>query len=448
MIIYNGIFSMKKTEYFIAVLLSVISFISVGVIELSYSQSSIVFFGVSWFLGLFFMLYIGNRNPIASVYSISFFLYYYQVPFLEYNAAKSEGIYRFTVIESILSEYYFIYSFLLFINMFIVFYLSNRFNKAHNNVFEFSPNIKRVILPSFFVTSGLLFYTITKLGGFSQFLALNKFESVTEGQILFFTWKDFSIIFMVSVFFSKLSKVERVIYHSLILFFVFVEILTAKRLLMLFYFIYVYLVYFGKINLTRSLLVIIVLLFSNFIKYTYYSLKQVFQGYIELKEIFWFDWKDFFMDSILIGEFSAHLHLTYLNMFYQVPYDKSYFLQFIFSILPFSSNLDINYLTAGEKLRLFLAEPWSGLASGIYITPYFSFFIWGLIIVYIIYISFFNILFILSNKSNLFKLLFLCLLPFLTFYIQREELIVLFKRFYVLLPLCLLFYVFMMRFKK
>ncbi|WP_202743554.1 O-antigen polymerase [Acinetobacter calcoaceticus] len=407
------------------------------IISFTYNSFSLFFFGFFWFLSLLFITIIGNSNPIASAYSLSILLYFYQVPFINEIAKKSEGVYAFSIIPSAVSEFFFLYSFIILCNFIAVLFFKYKFYDWNNYFDEisFKKWISKIIFPSILFSYLMLLYTIYKVGGVTSFLTLNKFESVQEAKILFFTWKEFTVLGMAALIFSR-SK--NYLYYILIITLIFIELLTAKRLLFLCFLVFVYVVFLRKMSFKRFFLLIAAVIFSNFLKYTYYGLKGFFSGENDASSIIWFKWSDFFADTLLVGEFSAHLRLSYLNIYYGIKHNIGTFFEMLGSLLPLSSNLDLDYVTAGEYLRNYLNEPWSGLASSMYLNPYLSFSIFGVFIIYAIYILMVGFIYNLAKHWNIFKLLFIVILPLAVFYIQREELMVITRNIYVYIPLTML----------
>ncbi|MDC4527048.1 oligosaccharide repeat unit polymerase [Acinetobacter baumannii] len=403
----------------------------------SYNTFFLILFGFFWFFSLFIIVLLGNSNPISSAYSLGFFLYFYQVPFIEKIAERSEGVYSLTLTSSALGEYFYLYALILMFNFIVVIFFKYKF-RNWNLYFEnqnFQRWLSRLIFPSLFVSYIMLIYTIHKIGGFSSFLTLNKFESVQEAKLLFFTWKEFAVLGMAALVFSR-SK--NLLYYILAVFLVFIELLTAKRLLFLCLTFFGYVVYLRRMSVKIFLLLILAVIFSNLLKYTYYGLKGFFAGENDASSIIWFEWKDFFSDTLLVGEFSAHLRLSYLNIYYGISHGVGNFFEMLGSMLPLASYLDLDYITAGEYLKNYLNEPWSGLASSMYLNPYLSFSLFGILFVYLLYIIIVSFIYSLAKKWNLFKLIFISILPLAFFYIQREELIIVTRNIYVYTPSAIL----------
>lgn len=415
--------------FIFTILLLLISF-GFGVLP---SSGLLLIYGIIYIVYLFVLVFLGNINPISSLYSISVLLYFYQVPFINQVSLKTEGTYIINIQNNILAEYLFLYSLIIFLNFVVVLYLSRRFSSwefyFQNDKFKFI--LRKMVLPSFVLSIFLLYFAISKIGGFNAYLSLNKFESVEDAKFLFFTWKEFAIIGMSTL---VLSKSKNVIYYLIAIVLVFVEILTAKRLLMLCFIAFVYVSYVRKINFKILISIFLMMLLSNLVKYTYYNLKGFFSGENDASSIIWFQWSDFFRDSLLINEFNGHLKLTYLSLYYRLEHGYENLLQMLGSLLPLSSILDLNYMTAGEYLRIYLNEPWAGLASSMYLNPYLSTSVFGLFLIYIIYLLIVEFLYKLSKNFLVFKLIFISLIPFLFFYMQREELMIITRNIYVYFP--------------
>lgn len=395
------------------------------------NQLTVFFFIFFWVLVLGLNVKKGNKNPIASIYSIGVFLYLYQVPLIQFVAQKKTPVYSLVMNKNVLPEYFFIYTLVLGFHLIITYFLI-RNTKWIDEVLKPLKFKKKVFymlfLTSITITFLLFLYAFKKAGGVAEYFLLNKFESMEYGKLLFFTWKDFAIISIVIYF---ISEKKNILFLFIILLLIFIELLTAKRFLILFFGVFVYVTRIKKVSLKIVILIVATLVFANFTKYTYYNLKNIVVSDAAIESMFWFKWSDFFVSLLFLEEFLGHIRLTYLLLYNNIVLDFSVILDQLIVSLPFGNQIISNYTTAGEILKNHLREPWAGLGSSIFIVPYLSMSFLGLFIIYTLYIGVLQTMKFLSEKKVFFKVLFFMNVPIMFFYCQREEIIVIIKNLFI-----------------
>ena len=422
-----------KQQIVITLLLSLIQFlIALSMYLLNTEDILWPLFCTTSFLTLAFNIGMANRNPISSLYSIGVLLYYFQLPFIKFFPNTPVSVYNLNYQDHITFEFYLIYSFILSIQILITLYFSQLFKDYNTFIIKIinSSNLGGFSKLNIIIACLTLTITIYQNGGIINYLVLNKFEATEASRFLgFFTWKDFAVIGITTF---VLSKSKNWLFTLLIISLITVEILTAKRLLLLITAASIYLTHMKTFKFQSFLYCSIAILFLNLIKYTYYSLQNIFTNKVADTEIFWFQWSDFFRDSLLTSEFSAHLRLTYLYLSHDISLPISDFFNQFFAAIPLSGTiLQIDYLTAGERLRVMLNEPWSGLASSMYTSSFLSLGILGIILMYLIFVIYITFLYTISKKFNLIGILFISLSHYLFFYLQREEFLLAAQNTYV-----------------
>ncbi|MDX8553631.1 hypothetical protein MK851_08355 [Tenacibaculum sp. 1B UA] len=395
------------------------------------NQVTIIFFSVIWIATLCLNIKLGNKNPLASIYSVGVFLYFYQVPLINFVAEKKSPVYNIVIDKNILPEYFFTYILVLGFQVIITYFLSINtewVNKVLKPIKLKKSTYHKLFMVSILITILLLLYAFKNAGGVKEYFLLNKFESIEYGKLFFFTWKDFAVISFVVYF---ISEKKNTLFLITLLILIFIELLTAKRFLILFFVVFMYVTRIKKVTLKIAVLILIGLVFANFTKYTYYNLKNVVVSGASIETMFWFEWSDFFRSLLFLEEFLGHIRLTYLFLYNKINIDSFLIFDQLLVSLPFGNKLITDYSTAGEILKNYLREPWAGLASSMYIIPYLSLSFFGLLLIYSVYMGIILIIKFLTKKSVFFKVLFFMNIPIIFFYCQREEIIVVTKNLFI-----------------
>ena len=395
------------------------------------------YFKILYFLSyeslLVYFIYFSLKNKLAFLLALSSFIYFYQVPLMDFFPHDKLGVYNFKLNIDIQFEAYSIYNIVLGCIFPLIYYIK------HNINFEdlvLSVKHKRLLNQLFYVSIifsiGLLLFSILNSGGLNSYLMLNKFEASQSQKILFFTYKDFATITLVT---GLLSNNKRIIFFTYILmvFFVGFEILSAKRIIILFVASYFFMFNVKRIKGRYFLYIYISIFLMTLIKFIYYNIRLYILAQSTFSDIFWFDWADVFYDTIFIHEGRGHIELLLSYLYNHLELSYSYFLDQLLVSLPFGHNIVSDYKTAGEFLRLYLHEPWTGLASSQYIVPYLSIGFVGIILVYIIqFLIIFILNYFIKLKNNMYlNLLLFINVPIILFYSHREEIIVITKNLFV-----------------
>jgi len=394
-----------------------------------------LFYSVFYLGVLFFLIYISRKDLVNSFLAIGFFLYFYQVPFLFSLTDSRHAVYNIVYDQWAAREFYLMISIVLtcFSTMF---YFFTRLVNAHSYVNDMKENIRSnnnpIFYYSFIFASSILVGGIVKSGGFYPYISLDKFEADKVASFLFLSYKFFVLIMSVSCFSAKRLGVGKLM---LILIFVIIELLTAKRFLIMAVGVLFFLLRFKKISLWFFLGLFLSVFFANFLKYIYYSLPNAILNNASdfWSSVFYFRAEDVLMSSFFIGEFSAHIRLSYLNIYHNLNYGIADFVNLMLSGFPFSNSLfGIHYESVGEMFRVHVGEPWAGLASSVYIMPYLSLSALGVLLVYAAFFVNFYCLLYLGRKNLIFSLVALSLLPLFTFYINREPFLLIGKSIFLM----------------
>lgn len=393
--------------------------------------------GVTWLLyliGLYIVLganLIGaNGNPFASVYSLGTLLYYYQVPLIYWWKDSHIESYSVTLTGEELKIYYLLYAVVVLANVGITrlilwFDLDPDTIRASFN----KRTLEIALIFSTVMTVGMLLYAFNNAGGMNEYLALDKFESITYAKIGFFTWKDFLLITMALYF---LVGKRNLIFLAIILGGMTIEVLTAKRLTLMLFAVLFYVFIMRRQSIVNFALLIVGLLGMNLLKFTYYNLKLMAIDNLPLSRLFWFDWPDFFKDSLLIGEFHGHVRLTYLFIFEELFYPASTFIDQFLVALPLGHRLVPGFQSVGKIMQVHMGEKWAALGANMYLPGYVSVSYLGVLLTYLIFAVYLIIFVRTANHISFARFLFIVLCPFLLFYSQREQIILIFKNLYVL----------------
>jgi hypothetical protein len=398
----------------------------------SFNSQFEIYFGFFFILTLFFFIFISSQNSLSLLFSLSIFLYFYQVPLVGFFP-KVEGVYfNYYLSNGLKVKLFFINSNILVCFYILIKYLIN--NSKNWNLFlekdRSSILLKAIYFSSFFIVLIFLFLTIRNAGGIQEYLELNKFEASESQKTSFFTHKDFYIFFLISGFFIKRDrKFEFLCLVFLVMFF---EILSSKRFLLLITAVYYFLFYVKKLNFKVFVWSIIALGFGIFSKFIYYSFKAYLLNSINFSEVFWFQWEDILKEFVLIHETRAHIELLINYLYFNVNFEVYYLIkQFVVSI-PFGHVLVPDYKSAGAFLQNYLNEPWSGLASSQYIVPFLSIGLTGIYFIYSVHYLLLKILFWGLKLNNDYISLYLSsLFGLIFFYSQREEIVVIFKAIFI-----------------
>lgn len=421
----------KITNSLFFLLLIFLSGICVLLSEFMTEFSVAVLFSITYIITLILLVFYCNSNPISSIYSVGLLLYFYQVPLVELFQYSKVEVYSLSINNETSAKYYNFYSIILFFNIIACSIFKKSFEKWELTIYKIDRNKYKLVSYILILISAVsLIYTLEKVGGFRSFLALNKFESVQEAKIfMFFTWREFIILAMSS--YIILARGKNKLIYSIFIFFMIIELLTAKRLLTLIFIISIYVSFYKKMSINNLIIMFLAILIMNLLKYIYYPIKGLVLGTNSINDVFWFSPSEFLTNSLLIGEFSAHLRLSYLYFYHKINFSHIDFINFLGNLLPLSSQYIKPHITAGEFLRIYLNEGWSGLASSLYIFPFTSAGYLGIVAIYSLYLLIIITWFKIAQKSEVLLLSFIATIPISLFYIQREELLVIPMNLYI-----------------
>lgn len=437
----------KKNEFITLLILLLLQFVFCFLFILN--EFFFTLYALFFEISLIFLVYCSRRNSVFMVLSFSFFLYLYQVPFLQFFPESNISVYNFTYNDISGSEVFVLYSFILIVFSSMLL-LSLHFTKF-DPLIRIKSKMAVVSGSGFFISSILCFslvlFNVYNAGGIQSLSVMNKFESSEAAKFIFFTYKDFFILMCLSFFSEKkLSYLKLFLIILVILF----ELFLAKRYLIVVFGVLFILFNHNKLNVKYFILIILGVVSANLSKLFYYSLPYALMNDVTdfWGTVIYFDLQYFLSNIYYLGEFSGHIRLTYLSIDRGLEVSPNEFVKLLLAGIPLSNTIfDINYVSVGERLRLFLGEDWAGLASSPYIMPYLSLGHFGVIIIYSIYFAVLNFMMHLAKYSLLTMIFFIYVTPTLLFYFQREPIVVIFKALTVGLPVVLLFYTLLVTFR-
>ena len=406
------------------------------------------FFKVAYFFFfesiLIYFLYLSMRHKLALLLSLSTFIYFYQVPLMDFFPHEKLGVYDFKLNISMQFEAFIIYNIVLGSIFIILSYLINKFDfKAIVNSLEKEKFLTYIFYSASTLSVILLLYAISNAGGLNSYLILNKFEASTVQKIIFFTYKDFACIGIFSGLISNNKKITTLTY-LLIIFYLGFEILSAKRLMILIAVVSIFLYKMKDFKGKYFLYVFISIFIITLIKFIYYNIKLYILGESTFYDIFWFNWGDVFFDTIFMHEGRGHIELLLNYLYHDIDFKPIYFLEQLVISIPFGHQIIEHYQSAGEYLRIYLNEPWTGLASSQYIVPYLSVGFLGIVFIYLLQLTIiisFNF-FMKKTGYQFIKIWFLINIPIMLFYSQREEIMVITKNLFIsLIALAIVYFI-------
>lgn len=389
-------------------------------------------YSISYILSLTTLIYISKGNKLSFLLALSCLIYFYQVPFLDlYSNELANPKYRISVSNTTYSELFSIYSIVILIYFFIcqIILKSNLKIDLIINEMRDSKSINLLFYCALFFNALYIYLTIDGCGGIANYLLLNKFEA-SKAQVFFLL--DFKKFSAFTIIFGFLSRSKFINFMAIIILLGLcgVEIVSAKRFLVLILLIIVFLIRVKKVKLSYLPIVYLGIFLMTVLKTTYYSLRLFVLGQITFSDIFYFKWSDIFFETLLIGEGQAHIVQFSHFIQYNMSFEPFYFFKLLTVSIPFGHQLVSDYQTAGAFLQSSYNISWGGLASALYLTPYLSLGILGIVLIYFIYISLVQLsLYLLKLKSLFIRVLLFSNFPVLFFYFQREELIIIGKSF-------------------
>jgi len=382
---------------------------------------------------LIYFLYISMSHKLAMLLSLSTFIYFYQVPLMDFFPHEKLGVYDFKLDISMQFEAYSIYNTVLGSIFIILYYLIKEVNfKDIVNSLQKEKFLTYIFYSASILSIVLLLYAIFRAGGLNAYLILNKFEATAIQKFIFFTYKDFASIAIVSGLISNNKKITYLTYFLIIIYVGF-EILSAKRIMILIVAINIFLYKMKDFKGRYFFYIFSAIFIMTLVKFIYYNIRLYVLGESTFYDIFWFNWGDVFFDTIFMHEGRAHIELLLSYLYHDISFQPIYILKQLIISIPFGHNIIEQYQTAGEYLRIYLNEPWIGLASSQYIVPYLSVGFFGIIIIYLlqlIIIASFNF-FIQKINYQFIKLWFLINIPIILFYSHREEIILITKSVFI-----------------
>ena len=425
----------KSNLEFIIFLFLVCGFLFLSIINNENKSVIHVFYSCFCIGLLMFLVYLSRSDLIHFFLAMSFFLYFYQVPFLFLIPDSRHAVYNIVYDQWAAYEFYLMMSFVI-VSFSVIFYIFVKFVNAQSHVKimkkHLAVNSGTTFWASFIFAFLIVISGIIKSGGFYSYIALDKFEADQAASFMFLSYKFFVLMMSVSCFSTKRLSVGKLI---IILLFIILELLNAKRFLVMGVGVLFFLLRFEKISLSYILGFFLSVFFVNFLKYIYYSLPHaIFTGTSNFwGSVFYFTVGDFLTSSLFIGEFAAHLRLSYLNIYHHISYEIMDFINLMLAGIPFSNSLlGIHYESVGEMFRIYVGEPWAGLASSVYIMPYLSLSFLGVFFIYISFFLTFYLVLNLGRKNILFSLISLSLLPLFTFYFNREPFLLIGKSIFLM----------------
>lgn len=409
-----------------------------------------IFYLILYELCLIYLVIYTRRISIFLVLTISFLLYFYQVPFISLFPDSNVSVYNYIYNSRVGNELLILYSFLSLIFSLFIFI---SYNICKTDPLDYiKPRLEDFSSIGFIVSaiicSLMILYSIYNAGSIYNLSLMNKFESHESSKILFFTYKEFFILMCIFFFTGKKRSLLKLLLLASIISF---ELFLAKRFLIAVFGVFFILFNKNRFNLRFSILIALGVLLANSTKLIYYSLPYAIMNNVPnfWETVFYFDLEYFLKNMYHIGEFSGHIRLTYLSLQQNIHVTYKDFISLLLAGLPLSNSLfDINYIPIGERLRLSLNEDWAGLASSTYIAPYLSLGYLGVIFTYLVYFIYLNTLLYLSKIHTLFMILLLYICPVMLFYFHREPILIIFKTLTVGLPVVALVYMLVLIFKS
>ena len=136
------------------------------------------FFKVAYFFFfesiLIYFLYLSMRHKLALLLSLSTFIYFYQVPLMDFFPHEKLGVYDFKLNISMQFEAFIIYNIVLGSIFIILSYLINKFDfKAIVNSLEKEKFLTYIFYSASSLSIILLLYSISNAGGLNYYLILN-----------------------------------------------------------------------------------------------------------------------------------------------------------------------------------------------------------------------------------------------------------------------------------
>jgi hypothetical protein len=405
-----------------------------GIVVLNFKHDAgICLYGFG-FIGLLLFYILGlKHNKLSLLFAGGIFIYFYQVPFIQIIEKDTIGtVYAFYLSQTDLVLFFSAYTLIIALYLPILIILKKINTKdiiiPWNSYTKFMYKICFVL---FFI---LIIYNIRNAGGFFKYLLLNKFESSAAGSVGYFTYRPFFMIMTPIGLSCKKKNIRKITYIAMLIAIV-LDTLGAKRTMILVsvIFIYLYLFDIHKLSIKSFSIAGTLFFFMNLIKKTYYGIQKYLLGTASFDEIFWFKWGDFLQETLLIGEGHGHIVLfanyLYRDIEYHYAAMPNMVTQFI-AMIPFSRGIN-NYISAGEFLRIYIHEPWAGLASSQYIVAWISLHYIGIVIAFflltLLYALFY---FCITSKKIMAKLLACSFFYAFLFYLHREEILI-FKNIFV-----------------
>ncbi|MBK8801154.1 MAG: hypothetical protein IPN71_03690 [Fibrobacteres bacterium] len=278
----------------------------------------------------------------------------------------------------------------------------------------------------------LMAWPIVRTGGFLHYLLLNKFEMTEMQKLFLFEFKSMALV----VFVISMSSSNRILslvgYFTTVMAILF-ELMSQKRYLLVAV-VFIYLVVKGrmpKLRLATFIYGFGAILGLAALKKMYYHIGLFLFTSAPFDNIFWFSFGDLLRENLLPTECHAHmmLFLNYLGTLHS--FGPEQFLHMMASMIPFSGQFIPTYQSAGELYRLSLGGPWTGLASSPYMVPFLCFGFGGLGFVFAFFFGWMKVLSYCAKSGGLLAILVVISLPDFLFYIQREELVILPKRYFL-----------------
>ncbi|MPW36266.1 hypothetical protein [Vibrio sp. B1Z05] len=386
-------------------------------------------YGIIYISILIFNVFLSQKNKLSQLFGLSSFIYFYQVPFVLLFPITKEIEYRYEFSGSDLFEYLLLYNVVLICLCLINVIISKIDFKTiiYRIEKDKSLNIITNIALAFSVL--LMIHTFLSIGGLHSYLSLNKFEASEAQSLGYFSFKDFASLYILLGAISSKTRKQLIIYFSFCSLFLFFEMISAKRFLILVFVVAMFLFKFREIKVRHFFYGLCSLFVMSFLKFTYYNIRLFVKGDDTFLSIFWFDWSDLFLDTVFLGESRAHMILTANYITKHITFQPEMFLNQIIVSFPFGHRIVPNFQTASSYLMTHLNVDWVGLASSQYITPYLSLGLFGVFICYSLHsviISFLSYA-ALHLKNLFFAYLLIAISPILFFYAHREELVLVIK---------------------
>lgn len=406
----------------------------------------IVIYSIGFISTLLWYIFGIKHNKLSLLFSGGIFLYFYQVPFI-LLFENDASLYSVSLSPNELMIFFGLYSLVALLYLPLILIVRNI--NIRNMIIPWNQFTKFIYWICLSCSILLAFYGVYNAGGINSYLLLNKFEVSEIQGFAYLSYKPFYLI-MLPIGLSCKNKLINYITFFIILIAIIFDTISAKRFILLASCICIYIYRFNihKLSIKSFFIGIFMFIFFVIVKKTYYPLAQFIIGNISANEIFWFTKEDFLNSLLINGECNGHILLTANYIFYGINFFNSNAPNILYQLLamiPFAGEFN-KYTSAGEFMRIYVNEPWAGLASSQYIVGYLSLSYIGIIFSFLILICLFYLYKIMiSSKKIIPKIMASSYSPIFLFYLHREELMVFKSMFtahlFILIAITILFFI-------